>query len=135
MVSALISNKRVEFGIDAVSRIADAHLVIAGDGPLLNTILTAAAKLLPGRFTRLLVPPVQMPKLYRSADVFLQCSKDEPFPLVFLEAMACGVPVVAHDTLRVRWFIGDDEFFVNMDDPAAIAQGIRRAQSFRVHRT
>ena len=34
MVSALIPNKRVEFGIDAVSRIADAHLVIAGDGPL-----------------------------------------------------------------------------------------------------
>jgi glycosyltransferase involved in cell wall biosynthesis len=127
MVSALIPNKRVEYGIEAVSRIANAHLVIAGDGPLRDTITAAAANLLPGRFTRLLVPPAQMPSLYQSADVFLQCSKDEPFPLVFLEAMACGIPVVAHDIPRVRWFIGDNEFLVNMDDPEEIAETIKRA--------
>lgn len=128
MVSALIANKRIEFGIDAVSRIADAHLVVAGDGPLRKTIGAAAAKLLPGRFTLLSVPPERMPMLYRSADVFLQCSKDEPFPLVFLEAIACGLPVVAHDSSRVRWFLGDDEFFVNVDDPTAVAQSVQRAQ-------
>jgi glycosyltransferase involved in cell wall biosynthesis len=127
MVSALIANKRIEVGIDAVSRIADAHLVLAGDGPLRDAIAAAAEKLLPGRFTRLVVPPAQMPKLYRSADVFLQCSKDEPFPLVFLEAMACGIPIVAHDMPRVRWFVGDDEFLVNMDRPQTITDGIRRA--------
>jgi glycosyltransferase involved in cell wall biosynthesis len=71
-----------------------------------------------------------MPMLYQSADVFLQASIDEPFPLVFLEAMACGVPIVAHDMPRVRWFIGDDEFLADMADPAAIAQSIERARSF-----
>ena len=106
MVSALIENKRIEYGIDAVSRIPDAHLVIAGDGPLRNTIDAAATKMLPGRFTRLSVSPNDMPKLYQSADVFLQCSKDEPFPLVFLEAMACGIPIVAHEMPRVRWIWG-----------------------------
>ena len=130
MVSALIPNKRVETGIEAVSRIADAHLVVAGDGPLRNTISAAAARLLPGRFTLLSVTPELMPRLYQAADVFLQASKDEPFPLVFLEAMACGLPIVAHDMPRVRWFIGDDEFFVDMDDPAAIALSIERARSF-----
>ena len=90
MVSALIPNKRIEYGIDAVSRIPNAHLVVAGDGPLRAAIAAAADKLLPGRFTRLFVPPSEMPKLYQSANVFLQCSKDEPFPLVFLEAMACS---------------------------------------------
>jgi glycosyltransferase involved in cell wall biosynthesis len=129
MVSALYPDKRVEIGIEAVSRIADAHLVVAGDGPLRNTISAAAEQSLPGRFTRLSVAPEQMPMLYQAADVFLQCSKDEPFPLVFLEAMACGLPVVAHDMPRVRWFVGDDEFLVNMDDPAAISQSIRRAHS------
>jgi glycosyltransferase involved in cell wall biosynthesis len=74
-----------------------------------------------------LVSPAQMPKLYRSADVLLQCSKDEPFPLVFLEAMACGLPIVAHDVPRVRWFVGDDEFLADMNDSAAIAEAIRRA--------
>jgi glycosyltransferase involved in cell wall biosynthesis len=130
MVSALIPNKRIEFGIEAVSRIADAHFVVAGDGPLRNTISAAAARLLPGRFTLLSVAPERMPKLYQTADVFLQASKDEPFPLVFLEAMACGVPIVGHDIPRVRWFIGDDEFLADMDDPAAIAQSIERARRF-----
>jgi len=129
IVSALIANKRIEVGIEAVSRMPDAHLVVAGDGPLRNAITDAAAKLLPDRFTLLQIPPARMPMLYRSADVLLQCSKDEPFPLVFLEAMACGVPVVAHDIPRVRWFVGDDEFLVDMDDPAAITAAIRRAQT------
>jgi len=48
---------------------------------------------------------------------------------VFLEAMACGLPVVGHDIPRVRWFVGDDEVLVDMDDPVAISQGIRRAAS------
>jgi glycosyltransferase involved in cell wall biosynthesis len=129
MVSALIPNKRIEYGIDAVSRIADAHLVVAGDGPLRRSIMAAAEKQLPGRFTRLSVPPAQMPNLYRSADVFMQCSKDEPFPLVFLEALACGLPVVAHDIPRVRWFLGDHEFLVDMDAPEAIASSIKRAHN------
>src|SRR5258708_14083131 len=128
MVSALIPNKRVEIGVEAVSRIPDAHLVVAGDGPLRKSIAATAARLLPGRFTLLSVTPDRMPMLYHAADVFLQASKDEPFPLVFLEAMACGLPVVGHDIPRVRWFVGDDEFLADMDDPAAIAQSIQRAQ-------
>jgi glycosyltransferase involved in cell wall biosynthesis len=127
MVSALIANKRVEFGIEAVSQIAGAHLVVAGDGPMRKVVDEVAAQLLPGRFTRLSVAPERMPMLYQAADVFLQCSKDEPFPLVFLEALACGLPVVAHDMPRVRWFVGDDEFFVDMDDAAAVARTIQRA--------
>lgn len=127
MVSALIPNKRIEYGIDAVSRIPNAHLVVAGDGPLRAAIAAAADKLLPGRFTRLFVPPSEMPKLYQSANVFLQCSKDEPFPLVFLEAMACGLPIVGHDMPRVRWFVGEHEFLADMNDPAAIAEAIERA--------
>ena len=127
MVSALIPNKRIEFGVEAVSAIPDAHLVIAGDGPLRATIAALAAQMLPGRFTCLSVTPAKMPRLYQSADVFLQCSKDEPFPLVFLEAMACGVPIVAHDVARVRWFVGNDEFLVDMGDTSAITEGIKRA--------
>lgn len=44
--------------------------------------------------------------------------------------MACGLPIVGHDIPRVRWFVGDDEFLTNMDDPEAIAQSIQRARSF-----
>ena len=128
MVSALIAGKRVEIGIDAVSRIPDAHLVVAGDGPLRGSIAAAASRALPGRFTRLSIPAGRMPVVYNSSDVFLHCSKDEPFGIVFAEAMACGLPIVAHDTPRARWIVGDSEFLADTNDPAAIAKAIQRAR-------
>jgi len=128
MVSALIPSKRVDVGIEAVSRIPDAHLVVAGDGPLRTSIASAASIALPGRFTRLSLAPERMPTLYQSADAFLHCSKEESFGSVFGEAMACGLPIVAHDMPRVRWIVGDDEFLVDTSDPAAIAASLERAR-------
>lgn len=124
MVSALIPTKRVEVGIEAVSRLPDAHLVVAGNGPQRQSIERTAARLLPGRFTLLSVPAERMPALYQSADVFLHLSKDEPFGNVFLEAMACGLPVVAHESSRLRWILGNDQYLIDTDDPAAIAKEI-----------
>ena len=129
MVSALIPTKRVELGVDAVSRIPDAHLVVAGNGPLRQTLEKAAAQLLPGRFTLLSVAPEQMPTLYRSADVFLHLSKEEAFGNVYLEAMASGLPVIAPNSPRVRWIVGNDEFLVGSDDPSAIAAKIISANN------
>jgi len=68
-----------------------------------------------------------MPLLYRSADVFLHLSKDESSPLAFLEAMACGLPVVTHDLPRMRWIVGDDEFLLDTENSARIAQQIELA--------
>jgi len=128
MVSALISAKRIDVGIEAVSRISDAYLVVAGDGPLREALDAKASRMLPGRFTRLTVKSDQMPELYRSADIFLHLSKDEPFGNVFVEAMASGLPIVGHDTARLRWIVGDDEFLTDTDDPADIARKIKFAR-------
>ena len=124
MVSALVATKRVEIGIEAVSRIPDAHLVVAGDGPLRQAVDALAARLLPGRFTRLSLASERMPTLYQSADVFLHLSKEEAFGNVFIEAMACGLPIVAHDSPRLRWIVGEDEFLLDTADPAAVARHI-----------
>jgi glycosyltransferase involved in cell wall biosynthesis len=129
MVSALIPSKRVETGIEAASRIPDAHLVVAGDGPLRQTVDSKAAQLLPGRFTRLTVTPDLMPLLYRSTNVFLHLSKEESFGNVFIEAMACGVPVVGHETDRLRWIVGNDEYLLDTDDVTRVAEYIQRAYS------
>ena len=128
MVSALIPTKRVEIGIEAVSRIPDGHLVVAGNGPLRQSTLESASRLLPNRFTLLSVSPAKMPSLYRSADVFLHLSKDEPFGNVFLEAMACGLPIVAHDSARSKWIMGPYQFLINSDDIAAITENIELAR-------
>ena len=129
MVSALIPSKRVSEGIMAVSKLPGAHLVVAGDGPLRDDIGKMADELLPGRFTRLTVAGYEMPLLYRSADVFLHLSKEESFGNVFIEAMACGLPIVGHDTPRLRWIVGDNEYLVDTADVAAVAAKLREAQT------
>jgi len=127
MVSACIETKRVEDGIRAVAGVPGAHLVVAGDGPLRDKVQALADAMLPGRFTRLTAPAARMPALYRSADVFLHMSKEESFGNVYIEAMACGLPVVGHDTPRLRWIVGDDEYLADTTDIAATSARIAEA--------
>ena len=80
MASAMIPSKDVAGGVRAVAQVPDAFLVIAGDGPERERVAALAEELLPGRH-RLLgsVPRERMPALFRSVDVFLHMSRDEPF--------------------------------------------------------
>lgn len=59
----------------------------------------------------------------RSADVLLHPSVDEGLPVVLLEAMACGVPVVAADCGGVAEAFADgvEGFLVSPRDPAGLA--------------
>lgn len=127
MVSALIPSKRAGDGILAVSELTDAHLVIAGDGPLRGEIRRMAQNLLPDRFTQVSVTASEMPLLYRSADVFLHLSMEESFGNVFIEAMACGLPIVGHDSPRLRWIVGDDEFLTDTTNSHAIVAKLTEA--------
>lgn len=127
MVSALIETKRVADGVEAIAKLPDAHLVVAGDGPLRSEVDALAERLLPGRYTRLTTTPDAMPDLYRSADIFLHLSKVESFGNVFIEAIACGLPVVGHDTPRLRWIVGDDEYLVDTDKSENTAAAVSRA--------
>lgn len=127
MVSALIETKRVAEGIAAVASLPDAHLIVAGDGPLRNEIDQMASIVLRGRFTRISVPPQYMPRLYRSADVFLHMSKEESFGNVFVEAMASGLPIVGHETPRLRWIVGAEEELVDTAATANVTAGLAKA--------
>lgn len=129
MVSALIASKRVADGVRAVAGLPGAHLVVAGDGPLRDDVATLAEQLLPGRYQRITVKPADMPALYRSADVFLHMSLLESFGNVFVEALACGLPVVGHDTPRLRWIVGDGEPLVDTEDSRAVTTALDHALS------
>jgi glycosyltransferase involved in cell wall biosynthesis len=124
MVSALIESKRVLDGIRAVGMLPDAHLVVAGDGHLRDQAAALAADLLPGRFSRLTLTAPDMPALYRSADAFLHLSLAESFGNVFVEAMACGLPIVGHDTPRLRWIVGDAPFLCDTQDQDQIGAAL-----------
>ncbi len=58
--------------------------------------------------------------------VFTPCW-DEPFGLVAIEAMACGLPVAAFDRGAAREVIGEAGMFAPADDVAALAGAIRDA--------
>src|SRR5205814_8281386 len=68
-----------------------------------------------------------MPLAYRSADLLLHMSRDEPFGNIYIEAMACGLPVVAHDRPTTRWMLEDRATVVDTDDPESVRRAIRTA--------
>ncbi len=125
LVSALVPNKRVLEGIRAVARMDDVHLIVAGDGPLRAQVDASGAALMGNRFRRVTVPFQRMPTLYRSADVLLHMSKDEPFGNVYVEALAAGLPVVAHDWSSTRWLFEDQGFLVDTDNDEKIADAVK----------
>jgi D-inositol-3-phosphate glycosyltransferase len=104
-IGRLVPRKGFDTVIRALAAVPDAELVIAG-GPVAEKLEddAEAARLLrlAERFgvadrVRLVgaVPRPDMPALLRSADVVVCTPWYEPFGIVPLEAMACGVPVVA----------------------------------------
>jgi L-malate glycosyltransferase len=90
--------KRVTAVVEIFDRIlsrVSAHLLMAGDGPDLDAAANLARERgLDGRVHFLGEQDSVLP-LLSIADVFLLPSAQESFGLAALEAMACGVPVVA----------------------------------------
>jgi teichuronic acid biosynthesis glycosyltransferase TuaC len=98
-VGALISRKCHELTLQALQRLPDASLLIAGEGPLLAQLQALAGTLGVADRVRFLggVPHAELPRLYRAADVSVLASDREGWANVLLESMACGAPVVATD--------------------------------------
>lgn len=109
--------------------IPQAHAVIVGGGPqhamlrgLMERLGLAPAVQLLGN-----VPDdMQVARLYRHADVFCLPSVQEGFGIVFLEAMANGLPVVATTSSAVPEVIPDQRagILVAPGDVRALAQAL-----------
>jgi glycosyltransferase involved in cell wall biosynthesis len=71
--------------------------LIAGDGPERPRVARLVADLGLDDEVQLLghVPHERLHRLYQSADVVVLTSQSEGIPLVLMEAMACGTPVLA----------------------------------------
>ena len=77
------------------------------------------------------VPESDLVALYTGADVFVFASTLEGFGLPVLEAMACGLPVVASDVAALREVGGEIPVFVSPGDDAAFARAVTRAIASR----
>jgi D-inositol-3-phosphate glycosyltransferase len=104
VVSRLVERKGIEDVVTALARLPGVELLVAGGPPAgelgrdpeARRLAAVAERIGVADRVRLLgrVGRAHLPTLYRSADLVVNVPWYEPFGIVPLEAMACGVPVV-----------------------------------------
>lgn len=95
-VGALIPRKGQSFAIEALAQLPGAILVLAGKGEDENALKSQAERLGVADRVRFLgaVPHGELPVLLNAADVFVLPSSSEGLANAWVEALACGTPVV-----------------------------------------
>jgi len=127
-VGALTPSKRIDLVIKAVSKLKNVSLVVIGDGDLKQKLHELGKKLLKNRFRLMKLPFEQMPKAYRTADLFTLVSESYySFEIVLAEAMATNLPVVADDDPIRREIVGDAGILVDPTDADGYAKALDRA--------
>lgn len=121
-VGRLVARKAVHQSLAMMEafRGTDVHLLIVGSGPQDHALRAEAGRRgLDGqvRFLGQVDDTVKF-GILAMADVYVSTSQHEGFGLVFLEAMACGLPVVCYDHGGQSDFLRDEEtgFLVPLND-------------------
>jgi glycosyltransferase involved in cell wall biosynthesis len=129
-VAHLYPRKDVATLLDAIARLPEAFLHIVGTGPELPRLRMRAARL--GLESRVeFLGHVSFERLaaeYRGASLFCLPSRQEGFGIVFLEAMAAGLPIVAARAAAVPEVVADGEcgILVPPGDPDALTAALGR---------
>jgi glycosyltransferase involved in cell wall biosynthesis len=118
--------------VDAVrgllDRFPDLAVVLVGHGPLRETLEKRAAGLGVGGAVRFTGHRTDARRLLAAADVFVLPSRHEGMPLVALEAMEAGLPVVATRVIGTEEVVEDGVTgaLVRPGDPAALGTALGR---------
>ena len=121
--------------LEALPALLETHpnltYVIAGTGPDANRLRIKAGLLGVANhvvFTGYILEDEKIDH-YRMADTFVMPGRTEGFGIVYLEALACGIPVVASsaDASAEAVRYGELGEVVDPDDPASVKRGILHA--------
>jgi glycosyltransferase involved in cell wall biosynthesis len=126
----LTAQKALEVALEALARVDDVTLLIAGEGDRRGPLEAKAVELGLGSRVRFLgaVPRERIVELFRAADATILSSSWENFPHTVVESLAAGTPVLATATGGVAEVVRDGEngLLVPSGDPEALAEAIRR---------
>jgi len=136
-IAALVGHKDHRALLEACRIVRDhvpeAHVVIVGDGPLRERIISKAKAM--HMSDRLVMTGFRwdVPQLIRAFDVFALSSSAEGLCSTLLEVAASGCPIVATDAGGVREAVLPDEtgIIVPIRCPNALAHGILRLHADR----
>lgn len=138
-IGALIPPKRYDVLLQAVARLQEratsVALTIAGTGPEGDRLKQQAEELGIGSMVTFAgaLDRAGIRAALRHSDVFVHPSRYETFGVVLIEAMACGVPVIATRSGGPEWVVEQQTGqLVDVDDPVAIADAIDRVAAGQV---
>ena len=126
-VGALIERKGQRFAIEALTQIPRAILVLAGGGPDEGKLRALAASLGLSERVRFLgaVPHGDLPTVLSAADLFVLPSASEGLANAWVEALACGTPVVTTPIPGAQELLTDPAYGrMAARDTAAIAVAV-----------
>jgi L-malate glycosyltransferase len=128
--------KRITAVVDVFARVRasmPARLLMVGDGPETGAAVKLAKDLGVGNDVAFVGEQDSVIPLLSASDVFLLPSAQESFGLAALEAMACGVPVVASKVGGLPEVVesGVTGFLHEADDVDGMAASVRRLLSDR----
>lgn len=107
------------------------RICVAGGGPMLEDLRTFVANLGAGDYVHLLDVRHDVDRLMRDADIFVNCSLWEGFPIALIEAAMSGLPIVATDVAGNAEMVvpGVNGSLVPPGDAEALASAIAAALS------
>jgi glycosyltransferase involved in cell wall biosynthesis len=124
----LHENKAFDVLLDALARIPNAYLWLAGEGPKRAELEAQAEKIGVKPRVRFLGWRDDVEALLASCDIFVCPSRHEPLGNVVVEAWAQSKPVVAADSLGPGVLIDQNKngVLVPINDAKSLANGIQR---------
>jgi glycosyltransferase involved in cell wall biosynthesis len=132
----LTAIKRPEDLVRTIALVPDAVLVIVGDGEESGRVRTVAHELGVRERVRLLGYRDEIGPWYSTFDAFLLTSANEGTPVVAIEALAAGVPVVATRAGGTATVVDDGEtgLLTDVGDVAALAAALETLETDAVLR-
>lgn len=123
--------KALDMLIRAAALVPGLYVWIAGEGPERTNLERLTAELAVAPRVKFLGWRSDRAALYKCADVCVYPSREEPFGNVVVEAWSCGAPIVTTASTGPRWLVrnGEDAILTPVDDPDALAEGIRAVLS------